>query len=418
MLSVAESRPPQRDGDRRELPPMRTRHGLLLLAGLNLVSGCGEGFDADAEMHASPQSSTGTSETWASSGAAAETTSAETSTGVPAEPVNLDVDAYPFETLSEYNFFQGELGDLVPNGGVIDYTVAAPLWADAAEKGRYFVIPEGTTIGFSEEDVWDFPLGSVFIKNFYFDQDRGEAEDLRVVETRLLVLEADGQWQGYIYLWNDEQTEAERSKAGADVYIDYLDEAGDPHSQLYLVPDQNVCETCHRRDDQKVLLGPTTWQMNTAWGIGGEGGVNQIDWLSDNGFLRGEVPPSGELSALAKPAGDAPLDARARAYLHGNCAHCHRAGGLAEGTGLRLSAWIDDPVRFGVCNLSGGVGSAGGGSRYVIWPGHPEKSFLPFRMASEDPEIKMPELPNLQADDFGVQLIEQWITALPGEPCE
>ena len=308
--------------------------------------------------------------------------------------------------------------DLVPNGGVIDYTVAAPLWADAAEKGRYFVIPEGTSIGFSEEEVWDFPSGSVFIKNFYFDQDRGDVEDLRIVETRLLVLEADGEWQGYIYLWNNEQTEAERSKAGADVYIEYLDEAGERQSQLYLVPDQNVCETCHRRDDQKVLLGPTTWQMNTAWGIGGEEDVNQIDWLSDNGFLRGDVPPSGELAALANPAGDASVDARARAYLHGNCAHCHRTGGLAEGTGLRLSAWIEDPVRYGVCNLSGGVGSAAGGSRYIIWPGQPEQSFLPFRMASEDPEIKMPEQPNLLADAFGVGLIEQWITELPGEPCE
>lgn len=317
---------------------MRTRHGLLLLAALSLVTGCADGPGADAKVDVSSHGTTGNTDPWASSGTDAETTSIDTSTGVPAEPVNLDVDAYPFETLSEYNFFRGELGDLLPNDGVIDYTVAAPLWADAAEKGRYFVIPEGMSIGFIEQEVWDFPIGSVFIKNFYFDQDRGEAEDLRIVETRLLVLEADGEWQGYIYLWNDEQTEAERTKAGADVYVEFLDEAGAPQSQLYLVPDQNVCESCHRRDDQKVILGPTTWQMNTSWAIGGEGEVNQIDWLSGNGFLRGDVPASGELPALANPAGDASVDARARAYLHGNCAHCHRSGGLAEGTGLRLSA--------------------------------------------------------------------------------
>ena len=39
-------------------------------------------------------------------------------------------------------------------------------------------------------------------------------------------------------------------------------------------------------------------------------------------------------------------------------------------------------------------------------------------MASEDPEIKMPELPSLLADDFGVELIEAWITQMPGEPCQ
>lgn len=392
---------------------MRTRCGSLLLSALSLVVGCSEDPGADAETDVSPQGTTEAEEPATSSG-----TSTETDTDAPAEPVNLDLDAYPFERLSEYRFFQGELGDLVPNEGVIDYTVAAPLWADAAEKGRYFVIPEGTTIEFADQDVWDFPTGSVFIKNFYFDQDRGEAEDLRIVETRLLVREPDGEWQGYGYLWNDEQTEAERTKAGADVYIDYLDEAGDRQSQLYLVPDQNVCESCHRRDDRKLLLGPTTHQMNTSWAMGGGPMVNQIDWLSDNGFLSGDVPPSSDLPALANPAGDAPIDARARAYLHGNCAHCHRAGGLAAGTGLRLSVWVDTPVLYGVCNLSGGVGSAAGGSRYIVWPGHPEKSFLPFRMASEDPEVKMPELPNLLADRFGVELIEQWITELPGEPCE
>ncbi len=243
---------------------MRTRCGSLLLSALSLVVGCSEDPGADAETDVSPQGTTEAEEPATSSG-----TSTETDTDAPAEPVNLDLDAYPFERLSEYRFFQGELGDLVPNEGVIDYTVAAPLWADAAEKGRYFVIPEGTTIEFADQDVWDFPTGSVFIKNFYFDQDRGEAEDLRIVETRLLVREPDGEWQGYGYLWNDEQTEAERTKAGADVYIDYLDEAGDRQSQLYLVPDQNVCESCHRRDDRKLLLGPTTHQMNTSWAMGG-----------------------------------------------------------------------------------------------------------------------------------------------------
>ena len=158
--------------------------------------------------------------------------------------------------------------------------------------------------------------------------------------------------------------------------------------------------------------------MNTTWAMGGEAEVNQIDWLFDNGLLRGDVPPSDDLPALARPSSDAPLDARARAYLHGNCAHCHRPGGLAGGTGVRLSVWVDDPIEYGVCAQSGVVGATGGNSRYVIWPGHPEKSFLPFRMASEDPEIKMPELPNLRADAFGVELIEQWITELPGGPCE
>ncbi len=335
----------------------------------------------------------------------------------PGPPPNLDIAAYPFPVLSDYHFFAGELGDLEPNEGIVSYTVAAPLWADAAEKGRYFIIPEGTKIGFTERNEWDFPPGSVFIKNFYFDQDRGEAEDLRVIETRLLVLAEDGNWQSYEYLWNEEQTEAEQIKAGADVIVEYVDEAGQAQSQLYLVPDQNVCESCHQRDDQTLILGPTTRQMNTLWAIEDEP-VNQIEWLKENEYFAQTVPPAADLPALANPAGDASLDERARAYLHGNCAHCHRAGGDGGSSGLKFAVWETDPADFGVCKLPAAAGPGAGGRRYDLWPGQPDKSIIPFRMASEDPEIKMPELPSLFADDFGVQLIEAWITQMPGDDCE
>ncbi|MBV1857368.1 MAG: hypothetical protein KUG77_03075 [Nannocystaceae bacterium] len=399
---------------------MRTRHGQLLLSGFCLIIACGD--DGGGGSVETEGSSTGMTETAGTTGSSGTTAAVDTDTDtdgeVPTEPVDLDIDAYPFETLSEYHFFQGPLGDLVPNDGVISYTVAAPLWADAAEKGRYFVIPEGSSIGFTDQNEWDFPTGSVFIKNFYFDQDRGEAEDLLIVETRLLVLEGDGNWQSYGYIWNDEQTEADQTKAGADVYIDYLDEAGDPQSQLYLVPDQNVCESCHQRDDQTLILGPTTRQMNTTWPIGGQGEVNQIQWLLDNGFFGGEVPSVAELPALANPAGDASVEARARAYLHGNCAHCHRPGGAGGSSGLKFAVWVDDPAEYGVCKLPAAAGPGAGGRSYDIFPGSPEMSIVPFRMASEDPEVKMPELPSLLADDFGVQLIEAWITQMPEDPCE
>jgi hypothetical protein len=39
------------------------------------------------------------------------------------------------------------------------------------------------------------------------------------------------------------------------------------------------------------------------------------------------------------------------------------------------------------------------------------------RMASTDPEIKMPELPSLLADEFGVDLVSAWIAAMPERDC-
>jgi hypothetical protein len=40
-----------------------------------------------------------------------------------------------------------------------------------------------------------------------------------------------------------------------------------------------------------------------------------------------------------------------------------------------------------------------------------------FRMSSTDPEIKMPEIPNLLPDEQGVALISAWIQSLSPSGC-
>jgi uncharacterized repeat protein (TIGR03806 family) len=327
----------------------------------------------------------------------------------------------PYEILSDWRFFEGDLVDQVPADDVIPYTVAAPLWADHAAKGRYFRLPEGGKIGFTDTNEWSFPLGTIFIKTFFFDTDRSRDDDEpQIVETRLLVNEEAG-WTSYIYVWNDEQTEATRKKGGADVNLAYLDEAGQPATQLYLVPDQNTCKDCHVRDDVPKLLGPITHQLNvgTLAGapIGGKEG-NQIDLLAELGLFESPPGPASSLPAFVDPAGNADLDARARSYLHGNCAHCHRPGGGGGPSGLTFVAWEDDPAKFGVCKVPAAAGAGAGGRQVDIFPGDPERSIVPFRMGSTDPEIKMPELPSLLSDELGTMLIREWITAMPYPPCE
>ena len=82
-------------------------------------------------------------------------------------PPNLQTSQYPLPRLSDYRFFT-DLATQEPNEGVIPYTVAAPLWADAAGKGRFFVVPDGASIEYTEQDEWVFPAGTVFIKSFFF----------------------------------------------------------------------------------------------------------------------------------------------------------------------------------------------------------------------------------------------------------
>jgi len=327
----------------------------------------------------------------------------------------IDLAAIPYETLSEYGFFVGEQVLEEPAPGVLPYQVAAPLWSDGAHKGRFLLLPEGETLTLTEEDEWELPVGSVAIKSFYFDVDRAApGTSFRTIETRLLVREEEV-WKSYIYRWNDEQTEATRIKAGADARVPYTDADGQPAEQLYIIPDQNTCGECHERDDVLRLLGVTTAQLNIGVERDGEL-VSQLEWLAEQGVIA-DLPEPTTLPAFPDPAGDAELDARARAYLHGNCAHCHRPGGGGGTSGLKLSAWETDPAELGVCKVPAAAGPGTGGHSFAIVPGHPEESIVVFRMQSTDPELKMPELPSLLADDFGADLISEWIAAMPERDC-
>lgn len=325
----------------------------------------------------------------------------------------------PYETLSEYEFFTGKLTDLSPAANVVPYDVASPLWSDGAGKARFIVLPEGQKIGFHEGEDWEFPEGTIIIKSFFFPLDRREPEGVRRhIETRLLVRDssvAEG-WTGHVYFWNDEQTEAIRVIAGKKVTIDSIDENGKDFSQTYLVPNTNQCKNCHTRDDVYRALGVTTHQVNRDINVGGEV-KNQIDYLAERGLFSTAPPAPSGLPAFADPSGAAPLEERARGYLHANCSHCHRPGGGGGSTGLELVAWETEPTKLGICKGPVAAGSGTGMHLFDVVPGKPEESIMIFRMNSIDPDIKMPEIPNLLPDTKGVELISQWIQSLSPAGC-
>ncbi len=51
----------------------------------------------------------------------------------------------------------------------------------------------------------------------------------------------------------------------------------------------------------------------------------------------------------------------------------------------------------------------------AIVPGEPDKSILLYRMQSEDPSIRMPNVARNLVPTEAVALIEQWIAAMPKE---
>ena len=126
----------------------------------------------------------------------------------------VDLASFGKQTLSEYHFFKGALKNLDPAEGVIYYSLNSPLFSDYAFKKRFVEILQGQKIKYNASEVFDFPEGTILIKNFYYPADfRQPEKDIRILETRLLILE-NNNWKALPYIWNDEQTEAFLSIAG------------------------------------------------------------------------------------------------------------------------------------------------------------------------------------------------------------
>jgi uncharacterized repeat protein (TIGR03806 family) len=323
----------------------------------------------------------------------------------------------PLERLSDYCFFGGDPVAHIPNDDVLPYDVNSTLFADDTLKFRFIALPQGTSIGYHPTERWEWPVGATIIKTFYYPLDDSEPGGARrILETRLLVNEGD-EWASHSYRWDDEQTDAEYTRLGHWVDLDRV-VGGESVSTRYRIPDRNSCSNCHAQNDKTVPLGPRTWQMNKDFTYP-DGADNQLERLAARGWLDGFDADPQTIETFPKPfepeSGD--LDTRARAYLDANCGHCHNPEGAGGTSGLDLSWTASDPYDYGVCKRPVAAGEGSGGLFYDIVPGDAESSILIYRMASEDPGFKMPELPTLTSHAAGVELISAWINAMEPAGC-
>ena len=123
-----------------------------------------------------------------------------------------------------------------------------------------------------------------------------------------------------------------------------------------------------------------------------------------------EVAP--RLADYRLPPDASTCEAAARAYLDGNCAHCHNPHGPASTSGMFLDIWQTEPERLGIGKPPVAAGRGSGNRRYGIVPGKPNESILVYRMESDDPGIRMPELGRQLMHREGVELIRAWIKAM------
>jgi uncharacterized repeat protein (TIGR03806 family) len=305
-------------------------------------------------------------------------------------------------TLSGYGFFKGALKNLEPAEDVIPYTINSALFSDYAFKARFIRLPESKAIHFHATETFEFPEGTVLIKNFYYPADfRQSDEKLRLLETRLLTLH-EGNWEPLTYIWNDEQTEAYLEVSGRAIPVSWVHTDGSVKSIDYSVPNVNQCRGCHLKGDRVMPIGPSARQLHRE---------DQLSRWVSAGLLT-EVPTTGIPQMVSYDDEQAPIADRARAWLEVNCAHCHRPDGQGKSSGLHLSADVGSELALGVGKAPVAAGKGSGGRRYSIVPGKPDESILLYRIESTDPAIMMPEMGRKLVHEEGVELVRKWILAM------
>lgn len=342
------------------------------------------------------------------------------------------------KALSEWRVLRIEDGRLSLNAGVVPYDLNTPLFSDYAHKLRTVWMPTGTPARYDARQSFDFPVGTIISKTFYYPLPAGgkwdgktvartsandvlqrESLDLskvRLIETRLLVRRKGG-WDAIPYVWNEAQTEAVLKRAGDLLSLELLADDGSREAVDYQVPDQNQCASCHATDNKTRALhpiGPKARNLNREFAYAG-GSENQLAHLARVGYLQGAPGPAqAPRNADWQDAAHATLEDRARAYLDVNCGHCHSQTGPAITSGMWLDAAVSDRLKLGFCKQPVAAGKGTGDRLFDIAPGHADASVLVFRMDSDDPSIMMPELGRSVVHREGVQLIADWIDAQGG----
>jgi glucose/arabinose dehydrogenase len=373
------------------------------------------------------------------------------------EPTPPDEPAPPFPTkLSESGLFASVAGHVM-KPGVIPYSVNSPLWSDGADKGRWIALPaDGSPIDYTRWRGWKFPPGTVIVKSFALEAEQGRPETRRWIETRFLH-NRGGEWYGYSYMWNDEQTDGTLVAAGG---LDRTFEVRVPKSpehpdgirrQSWHYPSRTECMVCHSRA-ANFVLGLNESQMNREHDYGNgvranqlavleRSGVLRVDWAGEaRNALRGALRAGGlddkqanaelgrradareqrpapastllplppeRLARLPDPLDPKePVEARARSYLQANCAHCHvEAGGGNAQMNLEFTAGAAKMKVIGVKPMHHTFDLP---DARLIAPGRPESSVLLHRISHRG-QGHMPPLATARVDPDAVRLITDWI---------
>lgn len=321
--------------------------------------------------------------------------------------VVFNLENMPFQTLSEYQLFEGNLKNLEPGFGVTPYTLNSSLFTDYAKKKRFIWMPNNTKAAYISDDVpLNFPVGTILIKNFYYDNVLPNNET-RIIETRLMIRKNED-WVFANYVWNTEQAEASLDMDGSFVDLEWQDDT-EVKSLQYRIPAGPECHTCHKVMEIARPIGPKPRNLNLIYNYS-TGAKNQLEKLVDLGYLENSLPNNIDVLPNYNDTNES-LDLRVRSYLDVNCAHCHSEETHCAYRPMRFDFTdTQDNTNIGVCvdpdtDLGLDLG-------HIVEPGDARNSVLHFRLSSTEPSYRMPLMGRVTVHTEGVQLIEDWINSL------
>jgi uncharacterized repeat protein (TIGR03806 family) len=329
--------------------------------------------------------------------------------------VTLDLDKFPYDTLSEYNFFNGALSAIEPAYGVLPYEPISSLFTDYAVKERFVWVPVGETASFDQNNKsLDFPTGSALIKMFYYNNVL-PTNTTKIIETRVMVKTQNG-WDFAEYVWNEAQTEAflETTEDGGYTEVNWLQD-GQERFVNYRIPAKQQCVICHSNDFETVPLGIKPQNINSFLTYD-DGPSNQLQKLIDFGYLEDALPSNITTVVDWEDASNS-LEQRAKSYLDINCGNCHIDGGQGDYRAIRLgyTDTLNNDENAGVC-VEGDTPIPVGGGTFItklIAPEDSENSIIYYRMSvTGDEAYKMPQFGQSLVHTEALALMEDWINSI------
>ncbi|MEM9073204.1 MAG: c-type cytochrome domain-containing protein [Myxococcota bacterium] len=252
------------------------------------------------------------------------------------------------------------------------YAPMYPLWTNGSTKDRSIVLPPGTQVD-TREEPWVIPVGTYFFKSFAY---QGEP-----VETRVMRLMPEGEWEYAVYVWNGDDATLANIDRSALVPV----EGG---ALEHGIPSRRDCRTCHESNLGTDIIGFRALQLNQG----------TLDDLSADGIFSDPVT-NEELTASSD------LERQVLGYFEGNCTHCHHGeAGPNASFDLRYES-----ARANIVGQATESSGAPVGERIV--PGAPEESVLRRALTREE-EFAMPPLGVQRRDDDAIADLDAWIRML------